>query len=56
MYAQLEQPRFARGLYLATMAIDNKPGTHYAILDVGNLLNRFGVRVPSPFGTGLREP
>jgi hypothetical protein len=36
----------ARGLYMVTMAIDNKPGTHYGILDAGNILRQFGAASP----------
>ncbi len=47
MYVQERRATVARGLYLITMAIENKPGTHYAILDAGNVLRRFGVTVPT---------
>ena len=47
MYVQERKAALARGLYMITMAIDNKPGTHYAILDAGNVLRRFGVTAPT---------
>lgn len=47
MYAQTTNTQSPRGLFMVTMEIDNKPGTHYGIMDVGNVLVRPGVHVPT---------
>ena len=47
MYIPKRNVIVARGLYVVTMAIANKPGTHYAILDAGNLLRQFSVTAPT---------
>ena len=46
MVIRFGEELLGRGLYIATRAVDDKPGTHYAILDIGNVLARPGVFAP----------
>jgi hypothetical protein len=46
--------QLSRGLYLVKTSLPNKPGEHYAILDIGNVLRMAGVVGPLLYELGPR--